>query len=192
MSAARVISISPSERHSFTPASGVPLNPSSVQEITNLGSGIDVLQSNLNRVLDPDELYSSLESHDSDVIQVLRLLRNCRESLIRATAIDPVEDFISYDEHMMRVRDSLRRLFDLRVIGDGFGATINAMIWALGNVDMRPLSRPQILTVLEVIDQLRKRPLLRFESSMGLLDQLEAAELEVEPPFADLVEDFEI
>lgn len=191
MSAARVIPISAYERPSLTSASGTPFGPSSVLEITNLASECAEFQAGALRALSPDELYSSLESHDGDVIQALRLLSKCRESLTAAVLIDPIEDFFAYDEQMMRVRESLRRLFDLRTIGEGFGATINAIIWALGNVDLKPLSPAQISTVLDVIDQLRKRPLLRFESSMGLLDQLESSELDIEPPFSGLLDGME-
>lgn len=191
MSAAQIISISAFERHSFTSASGTPFGPSSVLEITNLASEGAALQTEAHSALNPDELYSSLESHDGDVIQALRLLSRCIESLTAAATIDPMKDFIAYDEQMMRVRDSLRKLFGLRTIGEGFGATINAIIWALGNVDLKPLSPAQISTVLDVIGQLRKRPLLRFESSMGLLDQLEASALDIEPPFSGLLDEVE-
>jgi hypothetical protein len=147
----------------------------------------NVIQRTDAKVLSPAELYPDLQAQDGRVIQALLLLRECGDYLQSAIRIDPKTDFIGYDEKMMRARNSLRRLYALREIGDGFGAVINAMIWALRNKDSETLTSRQISTVVEVLNQLRKKPLLHFDSSMNLLDQLEDSDLNIEPPFMDLL-----
>ncbi|MGA3133430.1 MAG: hypothetical protein ABSD59_21765 [Terracidiphilus sp.] len=157
---------------------------------------IDVEEQNVaqrlgSNILSPAELYPNLEAEDGRVIQALYLLKQCCEFLGCAIQIDPRSDFISYDERMMRVRQLLRRLYALREIGDGFGATINAVIWGLRRKESEALTTRQLSTVVEVLSQLRKRPILHFDSAMALLDQLEDAELDVDPPFIELLTEFD-
>ena len=148
---------------------------------------ITAAQRENRKILTPNELYPNLEENDGPVIQALRLISNCCEYLLSALRIDPKLDFIAYDEKMMRARDSLRKLYALRAIGDGFGATINAIIWSLWHKETEALTARQISTIVEVLNQLRKRPMLHFDSSMSLMDQLEDSELDIEPPFTKLL-----
>lgn len=142
-------------------------------------------------VLDAPELYPDLEVQDGRVIQALRLLKECSDHLQSATEIDTNSDFIDYDEKMMRVRNALRNLYALRGIGDGFGATISAVIWSLRKKESEPLTAQQISKLVEVLSQLRRKPMLHFDSAMNLLDQLEDSNLDFDPPFLDLLTEFE-
>ena len=120
-------------------------------------------------------------------IGAIRLLNECGQHLCVAMRVDVTSDFIDFDEKVMRAKDSLRKLYALRAIGDGFGAVVNAIICAFANKDPEGLAPPQISTVIEVLRQLRKRPMLHFDSSMNLLDQLEDSGLNIEPPFFELL-----
>jgi len=133
------------------------------------------------------ELYRSLDSQDGTLIQAIRLIHECIENLHSAERIDSNLDFIGYDEKVMRLKDLLRKLFMLRSIGDGFGSVVSAIIWGLKNQEPEALARPQISVILDVLGQLRKKPMLHFDSSMNLLDHLEDAGLNIEPPIVGLL-----
>jgi len=92
---------------------------------------------------------------------------------------------------MMRARCHLRDLFALREIGDGFGATINAIIWGIHNKDAEVLTTRQLSLVIEVLNELRKKPLLHFDSAMKLVDQLEDSDLDTEPSTLDSFIEFD-
>jgi hypothetical protein len=185
-----VIPIDRNQHPSFT---GMPgsFDSSPDHRISISVDGNTVLQPENAKVLTPAELYPDLDDRDGPVIQALRLLTDCLEQITLAGQIDPGVDFTSYDERMMRASDSLRKLYALRDIGDGFGASINALMWAIRNKDTEALSGRQTSTMLEVIKQLRNKPMLHFDSAMTLLDQLEDSELNIEPPFVELLTDLD-
>ncbi len=185
MTSPQPIPINSFRPHSSTTASGTQADPGHRPPF-NIERQTDS-QPRGGRVLGPNELYSGLEAEDGRVIQALRLLKECREQVREASLIDAKSDFIGYDENMMRALGTLRKLFALREIGDGFAATINALIWALQERESDPLTARQFSTVIEVVDQLRRRPKLHFDSSMKLMDQLEDSELDTEPPIFDVL-----
>ena len=128
----------------------------------------------------PSDLYPTLGPDDGEIIQAIALLGRCMETLESARQINDKTDFIAYDEEMMRVRQELRQLFQLRQIGDGFGATVNAVLWALQNKDPERLSQRQLSVVVETLGQLRLKPLLHFDTAMTLMDQLEDSDLDID------------
>jgi len=62
---------------------------------------------------------------------------------------------------------------------------VNAIIWSLKNKDTDVLSRKQVSVVLEAIKELKRKPLMHFDTATGLIDQLEEADLTVEPCMLD-------
>jgi hypothetical protein len=131
--------------------------------------------------LGPNDLYPELTGEDSTVIQALQLIGDCVRRLENAREIDGATDYIAFDEQMMRARQYMRQLFAFREIGDGFGATTNAILWALQNKESETLARRQLTVVIEVLRQLRMKPLLHFDTAMTFMDQLEDCELNIEP-----------
>jgi hypothetical protein len=129
----------------------------------------------------PSDLYPTLGPDDGEVIQAIALLGQCIDTLERARQIEDKTDFIAYDEEMMRVRQELRQLFQLRQIGDGYGAVVNAVLWALQNKDPERLSQRQLSVVVATLGQLRLKPLLHFDTAMTLMDQLEDSDLDIDP-----------
>lgn len=187
---AEVIAIDAHQRDSSAAASG-EINFASSRTFAITSTGGAALQRSATHVLTPAELYRDLDSKDGYIVEALQVLTECAGHLTAASHIDPTVDFVAYDEQVMRASERLRRLFALREIGDGFGATVNALLWALQNRLAEPLAAKQMAAVLNVVNQLRKRPLLHFDSSMSLQDELEDADLNIEPPVSDLLSIFE-
>lgn len=133
--------------------------------------------------LDASALYRNLAPEDGRVIQALGLIGRCTGHIEAASTIDARRDFIGYDEELIRAKDSLRKLFALRDIGDGFAAVINAVLCAIANCEERVLSAKQFSSLLSVLRQLRKKPMMHFDSATPLLDELEDSDLDIEPPF---------
>jgi hypothetical protein len=136
-------------------------------------------------LLQATDLYPFSEVEDGAVLQALRLLGTCIEFLRAVQEINGEVDYIAFDEQLMRARAALRDLFALRRIGDGFGALVSAILWALENGETEVLSRRQISAVIESLRALRRRPMMHFDSAMLLIDELEGAGLAVEPGAID-------
>jgi hypothetical protein len=172
--------------------SGTSVNHRADQHFSISLKNVAAVQSENAAVLKAVDLYPSLEVQDSEIIQALQLLGSCIEWLQAARQIDSEADFIGFDETMMRARGHLRDLFALRQIGDGFGATINAILWALHNQEVDILTPRQLTFVIEVLGELRRKPLLHFDSAMKLLDQLEDSNLNIEPSRIDFILEFDV
>jgi hypothetical protein len=136
-------------------------------------------------VLRPNELYPFSDVNDAVLFQALEMLGECIGVLESAQRIDPLSDYIGFDEQMMEARALLKDLFDLRSIGDGFGSVVNAVLWSLRNKDTETLNRKQISTLLESLKELKRKPLMHFDTAMSVVDQLEEADLIVEPSMLD-------
>jgi hypothetical protein len=138
-------------------------------------------------LLDALALYPDLQAQDGRLIQAIRLLNECNDHLLEASQVDAAADFIEYDERIMRAKNALRKLYALREIGDGFGATVNGVLCALQNMDGEVLSAKQVSTLMEVVKRLRNKPMLHFDSAMVLLDELDELGLDLEPPFVRIL-----
>jgi len=136
-------------------------------------------------ILGPSELYPFSDVNDAILFQALELLTSCVSTLELTQRIDPTSDYIGFDDAMTQCRAILRDLFALRSIGDGFASLVNAIIWSLKNKDTDVLSRKQVSVVLEAIKELKRKPLMHFDTATGLIDQLEEADLTVEPCMLD-------
>lgn len=136
-------------------------------------------------VLRPNELYPFADVNDAVLFQALELLGECIGVLESAQSIDPSSDYIGFDEEMMQARALLKDLFDLRSLGDGFGSVVNAILWSLKNKDTETLNRKQLSIVLESLKELKRKPLMHFDTAMSVVDQLEEADLIVEPSVLD-------
>jgi hypothetical protein len=108
-------------------------------------------------------------------------------SLQNALTLDPATEFISFDLEIMTARSLLLNAFRYRDIGDGYAAIINAVVWALSNRGPKALSRRQINVIVNSLERISKGPFLHFDTSMQVLDELEEADLNIEPPSLDLL-----
>lgn len=134
-----------------------------------------------SRRIEPDQLYPFSDPNESAILQALALLGVCNSALRRAQRIDPNSDYLSFDEELIRARAALRSLFALRDIGEGFATVINASLWALKNRDADVVSKRQLTVLQNSLATLKRRPVMHFDSAVALLEEMEGAELLIEP-----------
>lgn len=185
MSSANVVQID-----NFREGTGFTTGSGSRRSILHGDHRVVVEERNLSRAstatrLSHIELYPFTEDNDSVLSQAINLLSEADKYLSEALGIDPINDFVGFDEKLMRVRAALRKLFELRYLGDGFGAVINGCLWSLKNKETETLSRRQTTLLRDTLAELKRKPLMHFDTAMSLLDELEVAELSPEPEILD-------
>jgi hypothetical protein len=132
------------------------------------------------------QLYPS-QTDDSRQFKALNLLERARVTLLDALNFDPSANFLQFDQEIMRARAILLKAFMYRDIGDGYAAVVNAVIWALANRKSGSPSRRQINVISASMERLISGPYIHFDTSMQILDDLEGADLDIEPPSLDIL-----
>jgi hypothetical protein len=136
--------------------------------------------------LSVQQLYPE-QTDDSRQLKALNLLERARITLLDALNFDPSGNFLQFDQEIMRARAILLRAFMYRDIGEGYAAVVNAVIWALANRKPGLPSRRQINVISASMERLISGPYIHFDTSMQILDDLEEADLDIEPPSLDIL-----
>lgn len=138
--------------------------------------------------LSVNQLYSALEE-DSRLLKALGIIERAKADLRTALDIDPSLEFVLFDQELMTARSLLLKAFRYRELGEGYAAIVNASIWALTNRGPQVFGRRQVNVVIEALERVANGPLLHFDTAMHVLDEMEEAGLEIEPPSIDLLTD---
>jgi hypothetical protein len=169
----------------------------------NMGAAAATLPVVFAQVSDtpPHEAYSAPlslqqlypEQHDDSLqLKALNLIERARVTLLDALNFDPSANFLQFDQEIMRARALLLKAFMYRDIGEGYAAVVNAAIWALANRKPCLPSRRQINVISASLQRLISGPYIHFDTSMQILDDMEEADLDIEPPSLDiLIEGFD-
>jgi hypothetical protein len=136
--------------------------------------------------LKPRDLYPDAEL-DSVVANALRFADRAKSALEAARETNPIDNFFSFDEQIITAHALIAKAFRYRNIGDGFAAIINALNWALANRTPGSPNNRQLSVMLETLDRLIEGPFIHFDTAMTIMDELENAELEIDPPVLDLL-----
>lgn len=136
-------------------------------------------------LLGPEALYQNSSGENDLVFQALKLLREATDYLATAATIDPAMDYTFFDTQIMKARVVLETAFRLRAIGDGYAGLINALTLALKNAEVEPLNRRQLSLMVSAIGRLRHGPFMHFDTAMLIMDELEDADLDIEPSAMD-------
>jgi hypothetical protein len=139
-----------------------------------------------DKVLNLQQLYPE-SSEDSRMLKGLNLIERARLNLRTSLDIDPVTSFFVFDQEIMKTRALLVKAFQFREIGEGYAALVNAVIWALGNREKASPSRRQINVISNSLDRLINGPYMHFDTAMQIMDELEDADLNIEPASLDLL-----
>lgn len=152
-----------------------------------------VTRANLARLLDsshsqeskaeltPRDLYADAPA-DSRIARALDLIERAKKVLEKARDTDRAENFFEFDEQLITAHALLKKAFRCREIGDGYAAIINALNWALANRPADSLNKRQLGSMLAALERLLHGPFIHFDSAMAIMDELETAELDIEPP----------
>lgn len=132
------------------------------------------------------QLYSEL-GDESRLIKALSAIERAKLCLESAARIDSELNYVAFDLELMSARSLLLNAFRYRDLGDGYAAVINATIWALSNRGTHRFTRRQINVLVAALNRVSEGPYLHFDTTSQILDELEDAELDIEPPSLDLL-----
>jgi hypothetical protein len=136
-------------------------------------------------LLEPSKLYPNVGDENERVFQALRLLQEATDHLQAALEEDPEKDYTAFDNQIIRARIVLERAFNFRDIGDGYAGLVNALNCGLRNAEVEPLNRRQLGVIVDAIARLKRGPFMHFDSAMQIMDELESADLDIEPSGLD-------
>ena len=117
--------------------------------------------------------------------RALVLLSEGETRLQKAQELLVEEDDLSADYEITLFQGNLPELFCCRVISDGFAAVIVALHHALKNRLGSPLTSDQIFVVLKSVQRLRKEPFLVYDKALNIIDSMDAAGLQTDPPISN-------
>jgi hypothetical protein len=121
------------------------------------------------------------------MLKGLNLIERARVCLQNALKFDPSTEFFLFDQEVMKTRALLVKAFQYRNIGDGYAALVNAIIWALANRKPSQPSKRQISVISASLDRLTNGPYMHFDTAMQVMDEMEEADLDIEPPSLDIL-----
>jgi hypothetical protein len=128
-----------------------------------------------------DELYPATEAIGPDLATALRLLADSLKRIDDAIEALKAHDIISADDSIQHLKTIMPELFCCRSLGDGYGAIINAIMCALENLQGKPLSASQILSIGQRLKHLRSEPFIQFAEALDEIEELEKVDLIVTP-----------
>lgn len=128
-----------------------------------------------------EDLYPEQEACTPELGAALRLLGKGLEFVDGALDALQTGSAIASDDAMLQLQALVRELFNCRILGDGFGAVINALLASLENRLGSPLNQLQIRTIGQVLRRVRSEPFLQFSSALDEIEKLEQAAFMIEP-----------
>jgi hypothetical protein len=143
----------------------------------------------LATVMDIDRFYDAVPGTSSQILTALEILKQAIDLLGQAqqsaTAIET-------DRIVQRFKLLLPKLFQCRAVGDGFGMIITSVHVAFENLNGTPATQGQIRTIWRILRELRNVPAMSVDHAIRSIDEMEAAELEVDAPeVGTLLEEFD-
>jgi hypothetical protein len=143
----------------------------------------------LAKTIEIDIFYDAPPGTVSQMLTALDLLKQTIELLAQAQRS---EDAMEADRFAQRAQLLLPKLFACRAIGDGFGVVINSLYIAFANLDGSPMNREQLKVTWRILRELRSIPAMSVDHGIRLVDEMEAAGLEVDAAeIGALLEGFE-
>jgi hypothetical protein len=142
----------------------------------------------------PTEALYPLSDELSPVISTaFRLLEEAINKISEAYESLSKGNLIAADDALIHVTAILPELFCCKSIGDGFGATINAIFYGIKNQSKEEEfhTLDQINMIRFCLKRLQSEPFIEFSDSVGVIMKLEDAGFNVDPPhlnsFMDLI-----
>lgn len=127
-----------------------------------------------------EQLYPNSQPSDPIAIAALGLLADASAALGEAVDSSGAGDRVVSDDCLQAAHGALREAFCLRSLGDGYGATVNALQLSIVNLP-GPAQAQQLQVLRRVVEALRKNPWLEFTAAVELVEQLEHVGLVTTP-----------
>jgi hypothetical protein len=119
----------------------------------------------------------------------IRILGKALSHLQDAIDAAKIDDWFASDNKVMIFENLLPELFCCRKLGDGFGAVINAVHFALKNRDDESLTIDQISAISGLMERVHQRPFLSFGEAVDQINALRKKGLNPRPTALDKLAD---
>jgi len=136
-----------------------------------------------------EDLYPVREQFNPMLIRADQLLGESIDLLNETIEMLINDDLISSDDALQRFQALLPELFCCRELGDGFGAIINSIFHAIGNMEDTPMNDTQLRAILRILRRINTEPFIEYDEAMEELMSLETIGFEVLPPHLKFVAD---
>lgn len=137
-----------------------------------------------------ESLYPLSESLSPLISKVFRLLEKGMANIEESLESLKKDDLIASDDAIQHLIVTIAELFCCRSIGEGFAATINAVLHSILNKEGDPLNFEEIIAIKSSLNRLQTEPFLEFNDSLDLILKLEKSGLTVEPKHLNTIIDF--
>lgn len=136
-----------------------------------------------------EDLYPVREQYNPALTTADQLLEEGINLVNESINMLIYDDLISSDDAIQRFQALLPELFCCRGLGDGFGAVINSIFHAIGNMEDTPMNETQLRAILNILKRIHTEPFIEYDEAVEELMNLEAAGFEVSPPHFKFVAD---
>ena len=152
-----------------------------VTEYQRLQEELALLRNAALRQMSTDARQANRETVSLRLTTAFQLLDEAASHTVEALAAKETGDELAADTALFKVQALMPELFCYRVLGDSFGATINALHHALKNGLANPLTIPQIKAIEKALKKLRAEPFLSFDEATDMVEELEEVGLNTSP-----------
>lgn len=142
-----------------------------------------------DRHISTAELYPLASELNPKLATSLRLLSEGIQLLDEAIQKFSDNDLIASDDSIQRFQALLPELFCCRDLGDGYGASINAVFHSLQNLRGTIANQQQLKAIHHIISRLLTEPFIEFDEAMDEMGALEEAGFTIEPPHFEYAAD---
>jgi hypothetical protein len=136
--------------------------------------------------LSQSELYPVRQAYSREHLAALRLLTIATGRCKRALDAIATNDMLAADIEIQKIQVVLPELFCCRVLGDGFGTIVNALMSAFETLSGNTPDVIQIRTMNQVLQLLKEKPFLSADEADEQVEKMESVGLSPYPP--ELVE----
>jgi len=163
--------------------------PDSVPKVFTVGTS----DLTAERVRDQiDDLKAIYPEPSSGLGTAMRIIAESIDFCVKAIEAERAGDRMSADEFMLHAQALLPELVSVQRLGDGFGIVVAALVFLFANMSGAPFSSEQMFAVLKSYRALWTSPFLSQDSAVTITDDLEDANLAVDPlPLTELFNDAE-
>ena len=186
----------PTQRASETPASRIGAgHPKPPVTVTAVETSVDDRQDwtiaagpreYSGTRLSQSELYPVRQAYSRDHLTALRLLTIAAGRCRRALDAIATNDMLAADTEIQKIQVVLPELFCCRVLGDGFGTIVNALMSAFETLSGNTPDVAQIRTMNQVFQLVKEKPFLSADEADEQVEKMESVGLSPYPP--ELVE----
>lgn len=146
----------------------------------------DDSESELDKTIPTEALYPLSDTLSPLISTAFRLLDETIKKTTEAYDSLKNDNWVASDDALLHVMAILPELFCCKGIGDGFGATINAIFYGMKNHAKKERYTPDQINMVRIcLKRLQTEPFIEFADCIDIIMKLEDSGFTVEPQYLD-------